>query len=285
MKEPRRNIAKTCIQRGSGQLPVLRKLLMGANCVRNLLTLALDAGGLSKSERIYSLRGPSGGKIKMLARGGTADYKEIVAVFSGYEYDLSKLPPMNNPVIFDAGAHIGSFTLYALDYYTGKNPHITSVEPLNENFSYLVKNLSINSSTHAVNAIKKAVGTREGQTGIFVTKSRDSNKIADINAQPPSKYIRMEHCEVSTPALLAGYQKIDILKMDIEGSENDIMTDSGCMDFIANRVSHLFIELHGAGDGPPLDSETAQAIIKRGFRPIYLRGRTALFSSCNANRI
>lgn len=106
---------------------------MAFKTIRNIHVLIFDYIGILHGATEYYIRGKD---IKFVARGGTPDWKEIVLVMSGYGYRLNILPPIENPIIFDIGAHIGSFSLYAFEYYKFTNPRIVIFEPDKESNNY-----------------------------------------------------------------------------------------------------------------------------------------------------
>lgn len=135
--------------------------------------------------------------------------------------------------IIDCGSNIGMSLLYFKINYT--NCEIVAFEPDNKNFELL----KLNTSCWEFNNIqinKAAVWTNNGEINFFTTGNL-GGKIDDsknsINGSTIVKTIRLKDLLL---------EKIDLLKIDIEGAEYDVLLD--CKDNLS-LVSNLFIEYHG----------------------------------------
>ncbi len=193
----------------------LTKIILTFKIIKNIHIFLLEYLRILHRDVKYLIRGQRINKV--IARGGSNDWKEIVVVMSGYHYRLDILPLMNNPVIFDIGAHIGSFSLLAMEYYKFTNPLIYIFEPDRENFEYLKKNLEIN-YIHPNEYVfhNYAVGDYDGIAKL--DKSEQTDAYA-ISTNPKGKY---ETCSIRTLPSIAseeGVKDIDILKLNIEGGE------------------------------------------------------------------
>lgn len=211
------------------------KLISVYKSVQNLDALLLDYFGFKKRNVFYKMKNS---KAIMISRGGTADKYEIVSVFSGHEYPLELLPKFKDPVIFDLGAHIGSFSIYA-DYLYGKRSKIFSVEPEPENFNYLERNIKVNNFNN-ITAINAAVGSYNGFAFLNKMPQTDAHFIT-------KKLNKIGHkCTVNTLDNLAGKYKIDLLKMDIEGGEYGLLSHTRTLNFLKANVSYIIMEYHDA---------------------------------------
>jgi len=225
--------------RKQSRMSYLRKVLLAAITIKNLHVFILDYIGLLRREVQYVTRN---GGYRILARGGTADCKEIAVVMSGYEYRLDVLPRMTRPVIWDLGGHIGTFTLYAIGFYGLNNAQMFVFEPDRDNYTYLRKNLlnnSIGSSTCKV--FQCAIGDYNGQGILDKTKNCDAYV---LSVKPTARY---QDCAVRTLTSIAEEERvarIDILKIDIEGGEYSLFKHKESLEFLANRVSFILLEHH-----------------------------------------
>lgn len=185
-------------------------------------------------------------------------------------YDRAYSSPVTHDVsvIVDLGANIGLTSLWL---YKEHNPHlIVSVEPSEGNYLLAEKNLADNGITAKV--IHAAIGSSDG-TGFFEESSQsnlgqlsDTGNIVDV--------ISMQ----TVLDLLPGGSSIDLLKIDIEGGEEDLL--DGDLAWLG-AVKALLIEFHP-------DRVDMPALISRlqgtGFR--YVPGGTvhARAVDCFVNR-
>ena len=137
------------------------KVVCTFKVIKNIHVFVWDFVGLIHRDVVYFMHGSL--VKQMVARGGTPDCKEIVAVFSGYEYRIDLLPAIDRPVICDVGGHIGSFSLLAFEYFRMTTPKIYIFEPDQDNFVRLKKNLTINAiDPDRYVLFNSAMGTQEG---------------------------------------------------------------------------------------------------------------------------
>lgn len=174
-------------------------------------------------------------------RPGTADQDVYEQVFMANEYKADLGDPH---FIVDAGAHIGLASIFFADRYPKAT--IIAIEPEPSNFAVLQRNVANYSNIKPVNA------------GLWSKNTRLS--IEDANAttwcfrvfENPSKG---EIQAVGIQELMAAFnmKRIDVLKIDIEGSEVEVMNHS--QPWI-DAVKMLIIELHD--DIQPGGSEALQ---------------------------
>lgn len=218
---------------------MITKILLSLKTIRNYPVFLLDYFGFLHRDVTYSIRP---GFLTMIARAGTNDCKEIIVVMSGHEYPLHLLPPFQAPVIVDVGAHIGSFAVFAGQYYEKQDPNVFALEPNRENFRYLEKNVRWNAASEKrVKLYPWALGDHDGMGKLDISKSHDAYTLAD---NPKGAY---ELCPVRTlPSLVkeAGIETIDILKMDIEGGEYSLLKHEPTFAFIKKHVCFMFLEHH-----------------------------------------
>ena len=155
-------------------------------------------------------------------------YKEI---FENEIYFFSA--DSNKPVIIDCGANIGLSAIYFKLLYPDST--VVAFEPDNNNFELLKKNSELNNFKN-VKLHKKAVWIKDGTISFEANESEASR----INEENADNVILVECIKLAS--FLSNYQKIDFLKMDIEGAEDKVIHD--CSDVLIN-IQNMFIEYHG----------------------------------------
>jgi FkbM family methyltransferase len=157
-------------------------------------------------------------------------FKEI---FIKREYDVKLPASLDVKVIIDAGANIGFTSVFFANRYP--QARIFSIEPDPENFEVLSSNIAPYKN---VSAIKSALWNKKetihtvdrgfGKRGIMIDKAEGTHSLEAIAIQD----------------LIHDYNlnAIDILKMDIEGSEKEVFSSD--YDAWLSRTNCLIIELH-----------------------------------------
>jgi FkbM family methyltransferase len=169
------------------------------------------------------------------------EYREIVMeVFENSEYHFlsSKL----SPLIIDCGSHIGISVLYFKKLYP--QARIIAFEPNPDNFNVLQKNIEVNDLKN-ITAINAALSSCQGDAFLFGefgdnTSRSCGNSLMQEWANPGSKKIKVK-TEMLSHFIL---EKIDFLKMDIEGEENNVLTE---IHNKLNLIQEMRIELHSVG--------------------------------------
>lgn len=150
---------------------------------------------------------------RILLRNKSYDTHIFYQIF--IKEDLAFVKKMQYPVnvIIDAGANIGLSTIYLKNIFP--RAAILSIEPSATNFEILKKNVA----NYAGIVLFKGAVMGEAQH-VSITNPEDNyasfrvmenNSSGNITAHPLSYFIRQ-----------FGLEKIDFIKMDIEGSEKDV---------------------------------------------------------------
>lgn len=149
-------------------------------------------------------------------RTKSTDINEAIVVLSGIEYpqQVCRLNTGSQPIIFDIGANIGSFGIYAHRLNHSLNPIIYAFEPHPDNIKLTQANFNRNSLI-SYHLIQKAIAGKDGVASFDISGAFDSFK---LNAQA-DETIKVETVKLSTFCVDQNIHKIDLLKMDIEGGE------------------------------------------------------------------
>ncbi|HEU5365569.1 MAG TPA: FkbM family methyltransferase [Hanamia sp.] len=148
-----------------------------------------------------------------------------------YRFHSSKA----NPYIIDCGANLGMSIIFFKSIYP--NSRIRAFEADPHIFSFLEKNVK-SFGLKDVELINKAVWKNSEEPLTFWVEGGAGGRIEKEKNNSAAKFIQV------TTTRLKDYlnEKIDFLKIDIEGAEFDVITD--CSDLLYN-VDNLFVEYHG----------------------------------------
>ncbi|WP_192350916.1 FkbM family methyltransferase [Algoriphagus sp. Y33] len=178
-------------------------------------------------------------------------YKEL------FQDELYKFNPAisENGVILDCGANMGLSVLYFSLHYP--NHQIIAFEPDETIFEILQENVR-NFNLSNVTLHRKAVWTEEaeltfhsdgGMGGTIDHIYQDTNEsITKVNAVPLADWLT---------------DKVDFLKIDIEGAEYEVL--ESCQKLLGN-ASHIFFEYHNDINKPQTLHILLEMIETAGFR-------------------
>jgi len=219
-----------------GEYP--RKVMLTLKSIRNIHTFIFDFLGLLRNkEVIYKTRGG----LKIIARTGSSDLKEIVIIHSDLEYPKRYFPRNRNSIIVDLGGHIGLFALYAYNNLAHLSPRIYVVEPSSNNFKYLQRNMKLNSFDE-IKCFNLAIFEKDGKGRLDNRKEFDEFRMMGSQDNTPCEFETVHTNKLKSFCVKNGIKKIDLLKMDVEGAEHIIFDKE--IDFLKKTAKELFVEVH-----------------------------------------
>jgi FkbM family methyltransferase len=249
-------------------IPFLRNLLSG---IRYRLQLRrnkrLQGLSIGWFQRKY-LKHLPGGKIRSITLFGRQFFYEApqellhglreIFVEEIYRQTLS-----SKPTIIDCGANIGLSVLYFKRQFPDAT--IIAFEPDPQNYTLLQKNI----------ASYQLKDIQCNQAAVWIENTR-INFSAKKGMASGISLTDSEHCIQVSAARLKDYlnQKIDFLKIDIEGAEWEVLKD--CAPELTN-VQHLFVEYHGAFKEQEKLTEIFSLLQQAGFH-YYIREAAPIFT-------
>jgi FkbM family methyltransferase len=178
-------------------------------------------------------------KYPILLRKWTSDFLIYNAIIIQKEYEFETEESPN--IIIDAGANIGMASIYFATKY--KNAKIIAIEPEEENYKLLKLNTAGYKNISTVNA---ALWNRSGEIALFATDFTNTlGYMTETNRtalKPSYKQKRLVKA-ITIEEIMCQFNidHIDILKIDIEGSEKEVF--ESCENWL-NRTNSIIIELH-----------------------------------------
>lgn len=147
-----------------------------------------------------------------------------------------------NMTCIDIGGNIGYYVLQERNII-GKNGKIITFEPSPRNFDFLNENLKRNNISN-VEAFNFAIGGMTGQKKFLLTQASNSSRIVNDLYNDDSKTILVKMMTLDEFFSHHDVEKIDFLRMDIEGSEFDAY--NGMRRTIEEFRPLLLIEIHNS---------------------------------------
>ena len=151
--------------------------------------------------------------------------------------------------IIDAGAGIGFSSLY----FSQKFPQadIICLEPIGEIYAQMLKNLSINPTEHLI-PLQIAIWNNDKDLEIIKGKDFDSELIRakDFDLEHPFTLREtlqptgVKGLKVETLLKQRNWETLDLLKLDIEGSEMPIFDDSTSANLLLEKVRFVVMNIY-----------------------------------------
>ena len=179
-------------------------------------------------------------KIKhpIFLRVPSSDADAFVQVFSDEEYAFSIAKPPRT--IIDAGANIGLASIYFANAFP--EAKIVAVEPDPGNDELLKRNTAAYPNVHAMQAAlwnsNKKINLYDpglGNWSFMVGEGGDADRMSS------QKSLIVDGVTVDAVMTKYGISHVDILKLDIEGSEREVLHGQPAW---LSRVDAMIIELH-----------------------------------------
>ena len=189
------------------------------------------------SDQVINILPPGFEKPLFIRRGGT-DIVCYEQIFNKKEYSFL-LDFKNKPnTILDCGGYIG----ISAAYFSSKFPKakIFVIEPDRENYIFALLNNKDNKNVRILNSavwsektILEEIARPEGAMTIQFNELKNKDKSTEtVQAYTVKELLK-----------IANFEKLDFLKVDIEGAEKELFSSNDCSEWI-NNCSIISCELH-----------------------------------------
>jgi len=191
---------------------------------------------LEIGEPIYPCQIPlSGGG--MFEVNSVGELKVFWQIFVHNCYTL----PLRCETILDAGANVGIFSVWA----ARKQPQarIVSLEPFPATFRHLEKNIHNNGLQERIRPVRYALASTTGPRQIRGGGDSPNNGLV-LGGMEDSTDNAIEVPCISLADFLKSeqFETVDLLKMDIEGSEWEVILSTAAA--VLHRIRHIIVEYH-----------------------------------------
>lgn len=185
-------------------------------------------------------------------RSGSTDIAVVWELFRGREYSFAGGWPFRTVV--DCGANAGLFLAWLMRESGGQIDRYVGIEPDESSFEMLTQ---------------QAAGLGLGERALLVSAAVwDADTTVRFHDEGPSwgRSVREEGgrevraCTLPTLLKEAGLERVDLVKIDVEGAEDAVLRTLGLW---ADCVDAIVVELHGDFD----DAWFAEQVRPHGFTP------------------
>ena len=182
-------------------------------------------------------------EFPVLMRPDTTDRKVLTQIFVLDEYGPIDLPGPR--LILDLGANVGYSSAYFLSKYPTAS--VLAIEPDPDNYKICCQNMR--PFGRRANVIHGAVWSVSTNLALEISTSANGGSWATqvkplLDADAVAKSDSVKGYDMATLVDLCNSAEIDLLKIDIEGSERELFSRN--TESWLPRVRNLCIELHGA---------------------------------------
>lgn len=217
------------------------------------------------------------GNSKFYITPRSTDLFTIYEIFSDRGY-LPKLPnyPRDLETVVDFGANIGVFSVWVAQTFHPRSVIAVEMEP--DCYHRLTEAIALNQLEDTIHPFQAAIFN---QSGTVATKKIPGSTFFTIAPQKSTHQVR----SFSFQDFLThtGIDRIDLLKIDIEGAEKYLLTDVNA-ELFQHRVRYILLETHSLND---FRTEQAVAYLSRlGFhlamtRTPYVLDRNYIIDAFN----
>lgn len=195
-------------------------------------------------------------------------------VYEKHQTELFKKLIKRGMVVVDIGANIGYHTLIA-SKLVGETGKVYAFEPELNNYTLLLNNIKINGCNN-ITPIQKAISNKKGKIKLFIENvNLGGHSFSESNILYTEK---PGFKEVETITLddffenLMRYDKIDIIKMDVQGAEGLII--EGARKILSIKMLKIIMEfwpygLESVGTDP---SKLLSTLQNYGFKMKVING-------------
>jgi FkbM family methyltransferase len=192
-------------------------------------------------------------------------------IFLDDEYALSELLPEPPKRILDLGANIGMAAAALAAQFPAAE--FVLVEPDPRNVARLARTIEWNGLTGKI--VPSAVGAQSGRLRLRMGSNPTCSALETSKMHDLSGTTDVEVCTVDEILRRAGWDGADLVKIDIEGTEQELLTENNA--WLA-RVGTLILEIHPSCSADAI----AEALAEYGFKlhrhgsgrePVYIAER------------
>ncbi len=175
------------------------------------------------------------------------DLDSVYIVGSEYLHgQTTSLLSSDDKLIIDLGAHYGILS-HKLAWRLTSPARVIAIEACPPNYEVLKKNIALNNLNN-ISAFNFAVGDHSGNVRMVVDDgvSTHYKAVSETEAYDKALGFSVPCVRLSDLFGILGIEEVDLMKIDIEGSEADVLRDS--LSTLAAKVRKLDVEVHRASD-------------------------------------
>ena len=181
-----------------------------------------------------------------------------------------------SPIIIDCGANIGAFSLFALSAIKAKGGKIFAYEPDELNFEILQKNIALNEAESIIISHKEALHTQSGEQEFFLSKQAYAHSLVREQLDGEERGASKVAC-TTIESIINTYslEVVDLIKMDIEGSEYEVLYQLPAA--LYQKIKNIVLEIHVRSGYAP--GELVRFLEEQGFSVSRSSGNSHVYTA------
>jgi len=189
------------------------------------------------------MRGLMNSELRLRTRAGPVviarlrDVGGPTDVFGAAEYAHASGTWADVRFVIDVGAHVGSFSVWALGL---SRCEVLAIEPDPDTFEMLKRNL-LRFGARA-RCAQVALAGESGERILRVAEDSAASALGSLEPGDPARRHSVRAVTLDEVFELAAFPRIDVLKLDIEGAEYEVFEHLATG--ILSRVGTLLVECH-----------------------------------------
>jgi FkbM family methyltransferase len=150
-----------------------------------------------------------------------------------------KWNPEKEDIIFDAGAHIGLYSIRAARFLN--KGQVIAIEPFYENINLLKKNVALNKMNTKIKIIELGLSDNNGYQELFISRA-GSGSHSIVDKSVGNKSVKIRTIRLDDLVKKFKLKRLDIIKIDVEGAELKVLR--GAKNTLRKFKPKLIIEVH-----------------------------------------
>lgn len=173
--------------------------------------------------------------VKFIARENSMD---IAHLSDFYERKTTKLLSRIKPGIFiDVGTHIGRYSIILAK----RKWKVISIEPSNENFEQLERNIKLNNLQDKIETVNVACSDKNEKKNLYFVPQNEGLTSLEKKEGARSELVQVKKLDDITKNIKLNPNSLGVIKIDVEGFELNVL--KGALDILKKGSPLLIIEI------------------------------------------
>ena len=211
----------------------------------------------------------AGGGARFMVRVNTSDLLIVWEIWKAKVYDDTRIPIGARDIVVDLGAHIGAFAVRAAGQ--AHEGQVFAYEASEKNYALLTENRQLNGMDN-LQIENSAVSDKRGSMSLY--RPVDNGSLGSL-LHESSRFMETVHATTFADIIAEHrLERIDLLKIDVEGSEYDILMN--CTHQSLAIVRQIVMEYHEFEGNDRSHHDLVSLLNSHGFIVVVEKGISSL---------